>query len=371
MDCEKFDSHVIDALYDELDELTFAALKRHTEGCSRCAGIYSGLRATREVGILPIEEPSADLEDKILTAAFAAQKKTAWHRKVLRGLAWAGSHAMRPQLAMAALFFLVIGSSLLLLRAKPGQRATAMRVTEHGAPAADDGPAAAAAPTAVAQATALPASPADNAGAEAPAEASRGRALAKAGDGEEQAESRREAKDAELEKAKQKGDGADPAHEALADARATRDQSGCAAAVAKLDQVGAKFQGTSAAADAMWEAAACYKSMGDTAKAHQLWLALKGSDGYKDRAQGELAAESAAALNNSNQSPGQQAVAAAPVARAAPPAPPPTTTAAPSASDGKVPATTGTRAVAAPKKAAKPTEMDSAYAIPPDPPASE
>ena len=39
MDCEKFDQHVIDALYDELDELTHAALKRHVEGCSRCAGV--------------------------------------------------------------------------------------------------------------------------------------------------------------------------------------------------------------------------------------------------------------------------------------------------------------------------------------------
>ena len=37
MDCEKFDQHVIEALYDELDELTYASLKRHVEGCSRCA----------------------------------------------------------------------------------------------------------------------------------------------------------------------------------------------------------------------------------------------------------------------------------------------------------------------------------------------
>src|SRR3569832_2263661 len=120
MDCEKFDQHVIDALYDELDELTHAALKRHVEGCSRCAGVYSGLRATRAVGILPLEEPSDGLEARILEAVSVAQQKTPWHKKVLRGLAWAGSHAMRPQLAMAALFFLVIGSSLLLLRAKPG-----------------------------------------------------------------------------------------------------------------------------------------------------------------------------------------------------------------------------------------------------------
>ncbi len=37
-------------------------------------------------------------------------------------LGWAGSHAMRPQLAMAALFVLVIGSSLLLLRPKTAWR---------------------------------------------------------------------------------------------------------------------------------------------------------------------------------------------------------------------------------------------------------
>src|SRR3954463_15341810 len=136
MDCEKFNLHVIDALYEELDELTHAALKRHVEGCSRCAAILSGLRATRDVGILPIEEPSDDLEARILDAVAVAQKKAPWPRKVLRGLAWAGSHAMRPQLAMAALFFLVIGSSLLLLRAKPGAGSfTPIRMSERGAPA--------------------------------------------------------------------------------------------------------------------------------------------------------------------------------------------------------------------------------------------
>src|ERR1700744_5867750 len=123
MDCEKFDQHVIDELYDELDELTHAALRRHVEGCSRCAGVYAGLRATREVGILPLEEPPDDLEARILDAVAVAQQTAPWPKKLLRGLAWAGSHAMRPQLAMAALFFLVIGSSLLLLRARPGSMA--------------------------------------------------------------------------------------------------------------------------------------------------------------------------------------------------------------------------------------------------------
>ena len=86
MDCEKFDSHVIDELYDELDELTHAAMKRHVESCSRCSGILAGLRATREVGVLPLVEPSADLEVRILDAVAAAQRTVPWQRKLMRGM---------------------------------------------------------------------------------------------------------------------------------------------------------------------------------------------------------------------------------------------------------------------------------------------
>ena len=35
MDCEKFESTLLDELYDELDEVTSAAAKRHVSGCSR------------------------------------------------------------------------------------------------------------------------------------------------------------------------------------------------------------------------------------------------------------------------------------------------------------------------------------------------
>ncbi len=39
MDCEKFDRVVLDLLYEELDELTAAAARRHMEHCARCRGI--------------------------------------------------------------------------------------------------------------------------------------------------------------------------------------------------------------------------------------------------------------------------------------------------------------------------------------------
>ncbi len=134
MDCEKFDQHVVDALYEELDELTAAALRRHTDGCARCAPILAGLRRAREVAVLPLEEPSSDLEARILAAERVAVRRGPWYRKVVRGAAWAGSLAMRPQLAMAALFFLVVGSSLLLLRARPGTVGAPLQVTQRGEP---------------------------------------------------------------------------------------------------------------------------------------------------------------------------------------------------------------------------------------------
>jgi hypothetical protein len=165
MDCEDFDQHVIDALYAELDELTHAAFERHVEGCARCAPVYAGLRATRAVAVLPLEEPPADLEARILEAtalagpfpvgppvanphpgllrspyppaqaveahdppgaiepepskipqppaeAIVLQSRVPWHRRVLR-------RAMGPQLAIAATFFLVVGASLFVFRSSP------------------------------------------------------------------------------------------------------------------------------------------------------------------------------------------------------------------------------------------------------------
>lgn len=134
MDCEKFDLCVMDALYGELDELTLEALKRHVEGCGRCGAAWAGLKATRAGATLPLEEPSDELEARILAAERTVHRHAPWYRKIMRGAAWAGSVAMRPQLAMAALFMFVIGSSLLLLRARPGTMAPPVQVSEQGRP---------------------------------------------------------------------------------------------------------------------------------------------------------------------------------------------------------------------------------------------
>ncbi len=336
MDCDNFDQHVIDALYEELDELTVAAMKRHMESCSRCATAFSALRATREIAVLPLEEPSEELESRILFAASAAQRKTPWHRKALRGLAWAGSHAMRPQLAMAAVFVLVIGSSLLLLRAKPGTTSIGpVRVTERGEPSPDRDDGAQSMPAA----TAAPAASMVGAVAENPAPS----APATAGD----VAARGESKD-DAEQGNAKGGKASEAQTALADAKATEGSLGCDAALPKYDDVAVRFTGTSQASDAMWAAASCHKKRGDTTKARELYSALAQRDGYKDRA--------AEALNDTAP-PTNQMAAAAP----SPTAPPAATAAANQAPGGAGKAGAAAPAPAPMPKAASPAKPAAPY----------
>ncbi|WP_394838836.1 hypothetical protein LVJ94_18255 [Pendulispora rubella] len=140
MDCEKFESTLMDELYDELDELTSAASKRHVAGCARCASLLHGLSATRRIAILETVEPPAGLEERILAATKEAQKVVPLRGRISRVVSWAGSWAMRPQTAMAAVFLLMIGStSVLLLRARSSVQqmgSAPMVVTEQGAPAA-------------------------------------------------------------------------------------------------------------------------------------------------------------------------------------------------------------------------------------------
>jgi hypothetical protein len=135
MDCEKFDQVLIDALYDELDELTLAAAKRHADGCQRCQAAWSGLRATLKVGVLPTVEPPASLEPNILEAAGKAHGNVPWPKRVGRAISWAGSYAMRPQTAMAAILVLMVGSSVIFVRRKPDRSGPSrVSVTERGVP---------------------------------------------------------------------------------------------------------------------------------------------------------------------------------------------------------------------------------------------
>jgi hypothetical protein len=136
-DCEKFEPLLLDELYGELDELTSKALERHVTGCARCKSSLDGMRATRSlVSPLMVDVP-AGLEDRILAAAKEAQKVVPIRSRFSRALSAAGSWAMRPQTAMAAVFLLMVGSSAFLLRKQTRSAdSAAVSVTVAGSPQA-------------------------------------------------------------------------------------------------------------------------------------------------------------------------------------------------------------------------------------------
>ena len=143
MDCEKFEPLLLDELYDELDELTSAAVKRHASGCARCSGILAGFRSTRCGIALPLVDVPDGLEDRILAAAREAQKVVPIRSPFSRALSVAGSWAMRPQTAMAAVFLLMLGTSAVLVRSKNHPSGdSAVSVTVAGEPAPTAAPAA-------------------------------------------------------------------------------------------------------------------------------------------------------------------------------------------------------------------------------------
>ena len=139
MDCERFDRIVLDFLYDELDELTAAAARRHVEQCARCRGIIAGLRATREVGALPLVDPPEGLELRILEAERQVRERLPLRQRAGRAVSVLAGYAMRPQLAMAALLLLAIGSGLVFFRQAPNDRDT-VSVTERGVAESDPEP---------------------------------------------------------------------------------------------------------------------------------------------------------------------------------------------------------------------------------------
>jgi hypothetical protein len=314
VDCEKFDRVVLDLLYDELDELTRAAAMRHVEHCARCGPIANGLRATRAVGVIPLVEPPPDLELKILQAERRVRARLPWRQRFGRAVSIVAGYAMRPQLSMAALLLLMIGSSLLVLRSHPSDRDQG-RVKESGVPELEGE-----APAAVAGPGRAPPVPAASAFAAPPAREDR-RALAAAGetspaaathapaaepakakrglasdttDGYEQAMAAyRDSRFAEAERGFDEvaaAHGGNAASAALMAAQARRQASGCASAVPRFEDVASRFAGSSAGHEATWQASECYRELGQRARAEQGYRVLAQVPGYDERARGALGA---------------------------------------------------------------------------------
>jgi hypothetical protein len=308
MDCEKFESAMMDELYGELDELTSAAAKRHIASCARCAALMGGLRATRRVASLPIVEPPVELEERILTAARDTQKVVPLRRRLGYAVSIAGRWAMQPQAAVAVVFFVMLGGSVLLLRPAraPKTAANAMSptvtITEQGAPAPEV--AVNAAPVAGAPAGSLaapgdndlaeaprsraaqpPASPADTYAAKAKAAEATlsrgGAALAGAGGGASPAGPNAFGGLAAADTAKDSNAGD------LTTARSIRDSKGCRAALVPFDRAIQSGRGTPAGWDSLLEGALCRRNAGDLTVARVYLNQLLNVDSHKDRARVE------------------------------------------------------------------------------------
>jgi hypothetical protein len=350
MDCEKFEAALMDELYGELDELTSAAMKRHASGCSRCAGLLSGLTATRRLSTIPVVEPPPGLEARILAAAAEAQKVVPIRRRLSSVVSLAGRWAMRPQTATAAVFLIMIGTSALFLTSK-GSRAPAsasVTVTEQGTPAAQFAPvaSASAAPTPAPMAIPVMTPPAVAASALARADSPRDESLAHgspapkgfaspasppakdddnlamnatraaaapaptaaagpmggAGGGDVggiAAERKAMSPIASAIQLYQAGqyDDATRAFDALSPgdpsavlwgARSVRESKGCRAALARFDQAAQRGASSPTGWDALLEGARCYRQLGDYGNARLRLAPLLKVDSHRDQAQAEL-----------------------------------------------------------------------------------
>lgn len=332
MDCERFDKIALDLLYGELDELTAAAARRHLHHCTRCKNINSSLHATRDVGVLPLVAPPEGLRERILQAERFAHKELSLRERVGRTISVLAGYAMRPQLAMAALLLLMVGSSLVFLRAKPGDH-DQVSVTERGVPgieaepeskalgldaaskeAQDDEttrPSVAAAPMAASEkARSAPA------GAAGPLERAREGAAQDGELGQATAayQAGRYAEAERLFGAVAASGGPEAPSAALHEAHSARNGSGCGRAAALYDSVASRFAGSRTADEASWHAASCYRVLGQVARARAHYESLLSRPGYAARAEQAISALAAPAESEAVAS--RKAAAAADAARA-------------------------------------------------------
>jgi hypothetical protein len=324
MDCEKFESVMIDELYGELDELTSAAAKRHVAGCARCSARLGGLRATRRVAMVPLVEPASDLEERVLGAAEQAWIAAPPRPRLATVISLAGSWAMRPQTATAAVFLVMIATSVLLLRGKSARAPVGdeVTVTEQGTPAPAATPPSAPAevdraktgafappPPAATEPRAQPSPAAPAFAREAPAAAGAAGAPRGTADGVAPLAPSRRAERADSEadepfeaalrsfhagrfdeatRAFDALPASDPNAPDLWAARSVREGKGCRAAVGRFDRTATRSRKTSPGWDALLEGGLCYRALGDVAAARSRFSALLDVDSHRDRARAEL-----------------------------------------------------------------------------------
>lgn len=296
MDCERFDTNSMGLLYGELDELSEAATLRHLHHCTRCRGIWGHLRTTRELAQLPQEDPPEDLTERIIQAEKIAHQSLPMRERFSRTVSVLADYAMRPQLAMAALLVLMVGSSLIFVRGTPsGATSDGMRVVERGVPSNE-------APQAKGKTMIFSGDPEGRSRPRAEededAESEEPTQLKKRGTDEE-VRKRQRAAYSDAMTAYQQGryaeaerlfsevastGGEQAASAALHEGHAARNGSGCQRAAAIYDAIASRQGGGTISYEASWHAASCYRAMGQNERAVAHYKKLAGHGAFADRA---------------------------------------------------------------------------------------
>jgi TolA-binding protein len=312
MNSDKFDRIVLDLLYGELDELTMAAARRHMDQSARARDIFAHFKATRQLSVLPTHSPPPNFEVALMERERRALAELPLHLRVGRLVSMLAGYAMRPQLIMGALLLLMIGSSLVFLRARPGQHSS-VQVTERGAPEADsdallpvversDAPveasnglswAASSDPDPAGAAGEVATASAPGASPGLPVPAAEGldpfdQALALYRDGHYLDAQRG------FERVTRSG-GRRAGEAALYAAQSLRSASGCAPAVGRFERVRLDFPGSGWAYEAAWRGAKCLQQLGDVEGARQSYESLLQVASHATRARAALAALGASA----------------------------------------------------------------------------
>lgn len=304
MNSDKFDRIVLDLLYGELDELTTAAAKRHMDQSARAREIFAHFKATRQLSVLPTHDLPPHFEAELMDRERRALAELPLYHRVGRLVSMLAGYAMRPQLIMGALLLLMIGSSLMFLRARPGQH-SAILVTERGAPEADVDlvlPVAAVqesgGPVTSGVLRALPGVDGDGTPEPRPPHAPIAPARAPEGAAEglepfEQAlELYRAGKYLEATRRFDRisrSAGGRAAEAALYAAQAVRNISGCAPAVIRFERVRLDFPGSASAYEAAWRTAKCQQQLGDIEAARQSYESLLQVSSHAQRSRAALA----------------------------------------------------------------------------------
>lgn len=140
MDCERLDELAIDLVDPEgaegLEPRARREADEHLASCTRCTALVERLqRGMKAAAQLPMEDVSSLLEARVLAAASAARPAPSFPRRVARAISTTGRWAMRPQVAMAAVLVVMVGTSVVLLRGG-GLPSRRTKVTEEGTPVA-------------------------------------------------------------------------------------------------------------------------------------------------------------------------------------------------------------------------------------------